>query len=163
MYEHIDSIILTYRKQGTLCPNSIPQDCGRACDAMVLGSLLKCSKLEGIWPSPTKPYKGVSFASLRTQCKRLKVVALCDSIVSNSGNIKGFREHGGHGFHYKLEQELEVLRLGVSGRPLKDFLPINSGNISALLDVTILRNLTNLIDGRVDCTTKESSSSEGVL
>jgi hypothetical protein len=66
----IDSLIVEYQQPNTHCPRKDGIDGNRvsACDAMVLGALIKSSMEIGLWPVPEEPYDSKSFLSVFLSC-----------------------------------------------------------------------------------------------
>lgn len=125
-YQIIDSMISLYRRHAISCLTPRFQFSGfaEACDAMVLGSLIKSAELEGVWPSLLKSHKGISFVSLEKKCKRLKVVALCDAVLDGkAGALVGFQYgESGHHFHQTLNSRIEYRKSSnLCGLSLADF------------------------------------------
>lgn len=61
-----------------LTPDILCSDGGDfACDAQVLGSLLKSSLTIGIWPRPAIPYRGITFSRLATQTREMQISDEC--------------------------------------------------------------------------------------
>ncbi|KAF8865165.1 hypothetical protein BDZ45DRAFT_475371 [Acephala macrosclerotiorum] len=79
MYEKVESWIEDYKSDRVQCPdNPRDKEAEKACDAMMLGSLIKfCTKF-GIWPVPKAPYKGVSIYQVLYDIEDLELLSLCD-------------------------------------------------------------------------------------
>ena len=66
-----------------------------ACDAMMLGSLLKsCSDL-GLWPPPRAPFSGRSLTKTQEDLQSITLKGLCESRRDRVGTMDGraFRYH----------------------------------------------------------------------
>ena len=50
------------------------------CDATVLGGLAKGLAAEKLYPVPTSPYKGISFAGLSKSLKKMTLPSMCGSL-----------------------------------------------------------------------------------
>lgn len=69
VHDHIDK----YLTSDILCS----RDNQFACDAIVLGSILKSSIDIGIWPRPEVPYCGMTFKNLASQVRGMTVLDQC--------------------------------------------------------------------------------------
>ncbi len=82
-----------------------PDDNGNesVCDAFVLGSLIKGSAAIGIWPNPKAPYGNITFKSLASQIREMKLLDSCE-------------DHG-RGYHssgYSLDSVKGVIEASIS-------------------------------------------------
>lgn len=79
----VDDLILKYQGKDIICPTQQAQTGRRkACDAMVLGSLIKGATTilgVGIWPPPKEPYGGISFTKLIRDTRAMYIADLCDA------------------------------------------------------------------------------------
>jgi hypothetical protein len=87
-----------------------------ACDANVLGSLLKSSATIGIWPRPEAPYHGITFSSLASKIREMKVLDTCNRRDS-------FYNQRGHGIRDAIEASIRSLEGQFCGLKLDFFLP----------------------------------------
>lgn len=65
--------ITTYLSAKIICSRGGNQ----ACDANLLGSLLKSSAVVGIWPRPDVPYHDMAFNSLASQIQKMQILDIC--------------------------------------------------------------------------------------
>ncbi len=81
VHDHIDK----YLTSDILCF----RDKQFACDAIVLGSLLKSSIDIGIWPRPEVPYCGMTFKNLASQVRGMRVLDQCRQDEQHWGYSSG--------------------------------------------------------------------------
>jgi hypothetical protein len=85
IFQTITSLIEDYQKPTGFCQRpkdyrsyEISYDHGSACDAMVLGTLLRGYVKCGIWPIPMAPYTGLTVQRVLKEVLTLKVQTLCE-------------------------------------------------------------------------------------
>lgn len=61
---------------------NINKDTREACNSMILGSLIRSLSKAGIWPAPTRPYKGASLKSISKSIQYMKLCSLCNAVIS---------------------------------------------------------------------------------
>lgn len=76
MVKEVYSLLHDYHKRPISCKRLDGEK--PACDAMVLGSLLKLAQNAQIWPQPEFPYKGVSVDGLKKNILAVEIRTLCD-------------------------------------------------------------------------------------
>jgi hypothetical protein len=114
MIKMMHDLINKYSSLETVCSN----DSGFACDAILLGSLLKRSAALGIWPQPKDPYPGITFKTLAGQIRGMQVLDDCNQ--SRSGY---YSPVGGHGIKDSIEASIRSLEDRMCGLSLRSFLP----------------------------------------
>lgn len=109
-----------------ICQDQKSPDRQLACDAMVLGTLLKGCVKAGIWPAPEYPYRGFAIRQALTEIKAFKIHSLCE--VNKEGVYDMYRNRphlGGKASHDLAKQFLESVTKDVQGRvqglKLRDF------------------------------------------
>jgi hypothetical protein len=118
-YALIEQTVKRYQKPEVLCPRIDNPENRLACDAMLLGSLLKSSATRKIYPVPDAPYGEVSFNDLAEKLKGLHVEALCDRIARCQ--INGNYPKPGHGLKEVIQQKIATLEERLSGLDIEDF------------------------------------------
>lgn len=90
-----------------------------ACDAMLLGSLLRSAKSCGIYPTPAPPYSQVSVCQLISTLREIEVVALCDSI-RRPRSWSGPEREDSHGIRQMIDERLARIEVLLSGLKLRN-------------------------------------------
>jgi hypothetical protein len=111
----IHDLITQYSGPETVCPNS-----GFACDAILLGSLLKRSAAFGIWPQPKDPYPGITFKTLADQIRGMQVLDDCSQSGRGGRHYSSARDHG---IKDSIEASIRSLEDRMCGLSLGSFLP----------------------------------------
>jgi hypothetical protein len=88
---------------------------GSACDAMVLGSLLREAAKLGLYPKPRLPYIEKSFVELKKDLRRLEIISLCDK------SWKPQKRVDSHGVKALISRQLRKLERHLQGLNLNDF------------------------------------------
>jgi len=83
MVREVYSLFHDYHKRPISCKRLDGEK--PACDAMVLGSLLKLAQNAQIWPQPEFPCKGVSVDGLKKNILAVEIRTLCDITDRESG------------------------------------------------------------------------------
>ncbi|CZR67620.1 uncharacterized protein PAC_17519 [Phialocephala subalpina] len=91
-----------------------------ACDAILLGSLLKRSATIGISPRPKNPYPGMTFKRLAEQIREMQVL---DNCGHTSGDGTYYDYINGNGIKDSIEASLRSLEDRMCGLKLESFLP----------------------------------------
>jgi hypothetical protein len=112
--EVMHDLIIKYSTSEILCHN----DNQFACDAVVLGSLLKGSATIGIWPQPKEPFDGMTFKELASQILEMQVLDDC-----NQRQGPYYYSGNRHGVKDSIEASIRSLEDQLCGLNLKDFLP----------------------------------------
>jgi hypothetical protein len=95
-----------------------------ACDAIVLGSLIKTLAANGLWPIPEPPYKDITITDVLLKIFKLTIVSLCDESGSTVGKKlipPAFHSAKGHGLRHLLEDEACAIYSNLTGLDLKTF------------------------------------------
>ena len=91
-----------------------------ACDALMLGSLLRGSAAMGIWPAPSPPFSAMSWKSTASRIRDLKVVSVCDEFYSHSTwNPKA--PDPSHGVKASILEVIDTLEERMTGLELASF------------------------------------------
>jgi hypothetical protein len=109
-------LITKYSGPETVCQNNS----GFACDAILLGSLLKRSAAFGIWPQPKDPYPGITFKTLADQIRGMQVLDDCSQSGRGGRHYSSARDHG---IKDSIEASIRSLEDRMCGLPLGSFLP----------------------------------------
>ena len=117
LYALIDQTIRRYQRAEILCGRTDQNNV--ACDAMLLGTLLKSATVDGLYPAPPSPYKEISFSKLVELARNLKVEALCDRL--SRIQINGKYPEPMHGFKARVEEKIKELEERLSGLDIKRF------------------------------------------
>jgi hypothetical protein len=113
----IHDLITKYAGQETVCQG----DGAFACDAILLGSLLKHSTAFGIWPQPKDPYSGITFETLVDQIRGMQVLDGCNQ--SRGGRYYNGTPPVGHRIKDSIEASIRSLEERMCGLSLRSFLP----------------------------------------
>ena len=87
-----------------------------ACDAILLGSLIKSAAAIGISPRPKSPYPGIKFKRLTEQIKEMRVLDRCKT-------SRGYSSSYNHEIKNKIDAKMKSLEDGMCGLKLEFFLP----------------------------------------
>jgi hypothetical protein len=117
MIKIIHDLITKYSGTDTVCQNNS----GFACDAILLGSLLKRSAAFGIWPPAKDPYPGITFKTLADQIRGMQVLDDCNQ--SRGGIYYSGMPPGGHRIKGSIEASIRSLEDRTCGLSLGSFLP----------------------------------------
>jgi hypothetical protein len=79
----IKEAIERYRGSKAICSSKRN---GSACDAMILGYLIKGLSAAGLWPVPEPPYEDITFSQLVVHIEGLEIVSLCDKMDPDSSH-----------------------------------------------------------------------------
>lgn len=78
MYAEIAFWIEVYQNDPIQCNSKVDKLTAEACDAMILGSLIKgCTKF-GLWPAPQPPHAKSSISSLLQGWEQIPIRSLCN-------------------------------------------------------------------------------------
>ena len=103
-----------------LCDAALDDELRYACDAMVLGSLLKSSRKIGIWPKPEAPFAGRKYKGLAKAIRGIKILDVCNKTSSRRWNSHGPAGNS-HGLEDEIEEKLKEVEKGLDGLRLFDF------------------------------------------
>jgi len=116
MMKVVHDLITKYSVPEVLCHKNN----GFACDAILLGSLLKGSAAIRICPPPKYPYPGITFKMLADQIRGMEILDDC----RHPGRGGGFYNSGdGHGIKDSIEASMRSLEDRMCGLELGSFLP----------------------------------------
>ena len=118
-YALIERTLKRYQGKELLCPRTDSEDLRSACDAMLLGSLLRSATIQGVWPVPAPPYDNTSFSELADKIENLDVNALCDRI--SKVKINGEFPQAAHGLKALITQRITALEETLSGLDIDEF------------------------------------------
>lgn len=90
-----------------------------ACDAILLGSLLKSFKRIGIWPELESPFRALSFEFLKSKLDDMVIRDECE--LRREPHYYGYS--GGHGVKSKVKATNKSLEDTLCGLDLDDFSP----------------------------------------
>ncbi len=88
---------------------------GSACNAMVLGFLLREATRLGLYPKPTPPYIENSFVELKEDITRLEIMSPCDKSKQHQRRLDV------HGVKRLINRQLSKLDKFLQGLNLNDF------------------------------------------
>jgi hypothetical protein len=89
----------------------------KACDAMILGSVLKSAFNVGLWPLPEAPYSGLTVTRVMDAACGLKMQSLCETI----GRETSGPGHGSHGYNKSVKKAIEKREAEARGLTLEEF------------------------------------------
>ncbi|XMA19059.1 hypothetical protein WAI453_011850 [Rhynchosporium graminicola] len=116
----IHALIDKYMEGSSLCDAALDEELRYACDAMVLGSLLKSSRKIGIWPKPASPFPGRKYRGLAKAIRGIKILDVCSKT-----NCRKWNSHGpagnSHGLEDVIEEKLKEVEESLDGLRLFDF------------------------------------------
>ena len=116
----IHTLINRYLEGQTLCDGSLDDELRYACDAMILGSLLKTSRKIGIWPMPQAPFDGWKFKNLAKKIRGIRILDVC-----NKSSSRRWTSHGpgnnSHGLEDEIEDCMKALERDLEGLKLCDY------------------------------------------
>ncbi len=104
----------------SLCDAALDEELRYACDAMVIGSLLKSSRKIGIWPRPKTPFPGKKWKTLAKSIRGIKVLDVCNKTSSRKWNSHGPAGNA-HGLEDEIEEKLKEIETGLEGLKLGEF------------------------------------------
>jgi hypothetical protein len=116
----IHSLITRYMDGKTICDGSIDDESRYACDAMVLGSLMKSSRKMGIWPKPESPFNGRKFKHLARSIRSIRILDVCHK--SRSKRLTSLNPTSNcHGLEDSIEASMKSIESGLDGLELADY------------------------------------------
>ncbi|KAH6674272.1 hypothetical protein B0J14DRAFT_653575 [Halenospora varia] len=90
----------------------------RACDSMVLGSLLRSAKSVGLYPPQKTPYEGLSMSLVHKSAVLIEVSALCDFIPSDR---YGSMATPNHRIPSQIKTRMDEILSSLAGLDLETF------------------------------------------
>lgn len=116
----IHSLITRYMDGKTICDGSVDDDSRYACDAMVLGSLMKSSRKMGIWPKPETPFTGRNFKDLAHSIRGIRILDVCQK--SRSRRLTSLNPTSNcHKLEDSIETSMESIESGLDGLEIADY------------------------------------------
>jgi hypothetical protein len=116
----IHTLITRYLDGSAFCNAALDDELRYACDAMVLGSLLKSSRKIGIWPRPESPFSGRKFCDLAKAIRSIRILDVCNQTSNRKWNSHGPRGNC-HGLEDEIEEALNKVESRLEGLNLADF------------------------------------------
>lgn len=115
----IDQLITKYMDGKVNCSHDSDESRRYACDAMVLGSLIKGARTLGIWPKPTAPFSGKRLAKILEEIRSIKVLDVC------TGQTKSFsassQASNCHGIEDSIKSTMKIIEDGLEDLELGDY------------------------------------------
>jgi len=90
-----------------------------ACDAMILGSLLKSARKIDIWPKPEAPFNGRKFKDLAKAIKAIRIVDVCNRTSRRFANLGS--AGNGHGLEDEIAASIKRIEAGIDGLELLQY------------------------------------------
>ncbi len=90
-----------------------------ACDAQILGSLLRSAATKGLWPPPSVPYHDMSWQATACKIREIDVTSACDVFCNRDCHPYNFEAT--HGVKQLLASKMDFLNLKMDGLELEDF------------------------------------------
>ncbi|TVY45141.1 hypothetical protein LSUB1_G000720 [Lachnellula subtilissima] len=113
----IYDIINKYAAADTLCDND-----QSACDASVLGTIMKSSAAMGIWPQPERPYPNLTYKAIVERIEEIQFPETC--VLDERRYISYGSIHPNlHGIKEVIGTLIESLENNMYGLELESFLP----------------------------------------
>lgn len=116
----IHTLITRYMEGRTICDGAIDDDLRYACDAMVLGSLMKSSRKIGIWPKPESPFSGRKFKDLARTIRGIKILDVCNKSRSRRLTSLSLPSNC-HSLEDSIKTSMQSLEAGLDGLKLSDY------------------------------------------
>ncbi|RDL37621.1 uncharacterized protein BP5553_05054 [Venustampulla echinocandica] len=116
----IHGFITKYMDGLPICDSGMDVDLRFACDAMLLGSLMKgCGKI-GIWPKPDAPFTGRKWNNLAREIRGIKILDVCSRSSSRRWGASGPSSNC-HGLEDSIEDSMKSIEEGLDGLKLSDY------------------------------------------
>lgn len=90
-----------------------------ACDAMILGSLMKSAQKIEIWPKPEAPFNGRKFKELAKAIRAIRVVDVCNRSSRRFANLGS--TGNGHGLEDEIAAAIKRIEAGMDGLELLQY------------------------------------------
>jgi hypothetical protein len=116
----IHTLINKYLDGQTVCDGAWEEEFGYACDATILGSLMKSSRKIGIWPKPEAPFSGKKFKDLARAIRGIRILDVCKKTSSRRLHLLG-PSNNGHGLEDSIEASMKSIEAGMDGLELSDY------------------------------------------
>ncbi|KAL5346695.1 hypothetical protein ACLOAV_008402 [Pseudogymnoascus australis] len=111
----IRDLITKYSGADTLCDND-----WWACDASVLGMIIKSSAAIGVWPQPNHMYPGLTYKAMVKRIRKIKVPVNCGNSRRPVSDDDDFDLHG---IKELIQASVRTIEDEMSGLELERFLP----------------------------------------
>ncbi|KAG9240103.1 hypothetical protein BJ878DRAFT_320137 [Calycina marina] len=139
----LHSLINRYLVGKTLCDGSLNDELRYACDAMVLGSLMKSSRKFGIYPMPDAPFSGWKFKTLAKKIRSIRILDVCNK--SSSRRWTTYEPgNNSHGLEDEIEQGIKNLEKTLDGLRISDYARTSTDlmiKFHNLLDLSIVEGV----------------------
>jgi hypothetical protein len=116
----VHALITRYMDGQTICDGGLDDELRYACDAMVLGSLMKSSRKIGIWPKPEAPFSGRKFKDLARSIRSIRILDVCNKSSSRRWNSLGPSSNC-HGLEDSIEASMKSIEAALDGLELSDY------------------------------------------
>jgi hypothetical protein len=115
----VDQMITKYMDGKVNCKHTLDDDQRYACDAMVLGSLMKGARAIGIWPKPAAPFSGKRLGKLLDEIRSVKIL----DIYNNQGLGSDSRSPSWncHGLEDSIKATMKIIEEGLDDLELDDY------------------------------------------
>jgi hypothetical protein len=77
VFKNLEQTLKKYQNAAQVCPQH-NMNHAAACDAIVLGSILRGVAMRGIYPIPISPYDDMTFNHLSSSLMDLEILSYCD-------------------------------------------------------------------------------------
>jgi hypothetical protein len=104
----------------TICDGAFDEELEYACDAMVLGSLMKSSRKIGIWPKPEAPFNGRKFKDLARAIRSISILDVCKKSSSRRLHLLGPSTNS-HGLEDAIQASMKSIEASMDGLELSDY------------------------------------------
>ncbi|KAH8685819.1 hypothetical protein BGZ60DRAFT_366017 [Tricladium varicosporioides] len=116
----IHALITRYMDGQTICDGALDDELRYACDAMVLGSLMKSSRKIGVWPKPEAPFNGRRFKDLAKSIRSIRILDVCNKTSSRKWNSHG-PGNNCHGLEDSVEASMKSIEASLEGLELETY------------------------------------------
>lgn len=103
----------------SICDYGLDEELRYACDAMVLGSLMKSARRIGIWPQPVTPFLGMKFTELVKAIRGIRVLDVCNKSSRSLKTIGS--SFNCHGLEDSIETSMKSIEAGLDGLNLTEY------------------------------------------
>ncbi len=116
----IHTLITRYMDGQIICDGGLDDELRYACDAMVLGSLMKGSHKIGVWPKPEAPFSGRKFKDLARAIRSIRILDVCNKSSSRRFSSLGPSSNC-HGLEDSIAASMKSIEAGLNGLELSDY------------------------------------------
>ncbi|EHK98522.1 hypothetical protein M7I_5666 [Glarea lozoyensis 74030] len=117
----IHKLITKYMDGTTHCEVGMDDNMRFACDAMLLGSLMKGSHKIGIWPKPEAPFNGQKYNELAKAIRGIKMLDVCGKSAGRKWSSYGGFEGNAHELENFIDNELKAVEENLGSLDLESF------------------------------------------